>query len=323
MNNKNKKNSFFTKAELKKANPYELHKHYTSFDEWLAQELTVKTNADGSYKMKYANRYELDENGNYIQPQVLDIHHGVELWMICLTKLIDWSIVFAKNEIANKREPKVFEYYGSYRSLRNAILKACPRDLRGQLTQSITVRTISTSMKRLAASGFIKIEYDPNFIGKTRDEKAAMNAQGRHFRKITINYDKIIELSNFEFEKHNKTNVWTSYHDRSREHRWLKKRPYSSLNPILKDLSDKKKKREFAEKLARLHLKLKTAQDVFKAYILFVQNRYTKSEDLTQNLTALKFTEMDEVKAAMAYDSSDAISPYQQAMLNDFINRIQ
>ena len=119
-----------------------------------------------------------------------------------------------------------------------------------------------------------------------------MIKEGRNFRSIKVNHDKIVELSEFDLEPNYKQKdnaSWNKYKRCSREHKWIKKRVISSLSKLSKELKDKERKAEFKKKLAALNLKLKNSFDVFKAYVITKQcDQFTPYDSVHDNLTALK-----------------------------------
>ena len=230
-------------------------------------------------------------------------------------------MVTRTRSVLNKKnkQMKDFAFFGSYARIREKILDAVDEKLRPQLSRSITLRSISTSMRRAADSGFIKIEYNETVTRKTCSDT-------ENYRRITINYDKMMELSEFNLDKRVRSNTWKKYHSSSREHKWLRKRPVSYLKPLIEELADKNRKEEYREKLKALKLKLKNHQDVFKAFIINNQKQY-KTKPL-KNLTTIKSMKEqadDEIRIMYVnHDTGEVVlTPEQEAILLDFYAKLR
>lgn len=317
-----------TKEQKAKANPFMLNNHYIGFDDWINQSFEMILDEDDKpIKVRGALQC-FDEHSNPVYNDRYKLKRKNELWLILITYLIRLALQQQNKSVTQNREIEPYIYYGTYASLRDDLAKHYPKELKNQLKQSINLSTISTSMKRAAESGFIKIEYDHEV---NSDNKRVMNAQGRHYRSIKLNYDKILELSSFNLDpKHEQKNdyTWQKYHRCSREHKWIKKRIISSLLPLVEELKDKERKAEFKKKLAKLNLKLKGPQDVFKAFIITKQgDRFLPNEHVHDNLTALKSTKgykgAPPPEEEIDYDSSGyALTAEQEAFLEAFYERI-
>lgn len=319
-----------TKEQRAKANPLMLNSHYIDFDSWMNQSFEMILDEDDNpIKVRGALQC-FDEHSNPVYNDRYKLKRKNELWLILITYLIRLALQQQNKSVAQNREIEPYIYYGTYASLRDDLAKHYPKELKNQLKQSINLSTISTSMKRAAESGFITIDYDYEV---NSDNKRIMNAQGRHYRSIKLNYDKILELSSFNLSpKYEQKNdyTWQKYHRCSREHKWIKKRIISSLLPLVEELKDKERKAEFKKKLAKLNLKLKGAQDIFKAFIITKQcDRFSPNEHVHDKLTALKSTKgykgapPPDVFDEDEYDDSGyTLTAEQEAYLEAFYERI-
>lgn len=304
---------YLSKEQLALINPYGYQHHYMTTADWINQCFEIQQDNDGRPIIVPGHQI-FNENGNIVQQYKYKIKRKAELWMIALVVIMDLEFATRALSVINKKKVKEFAFYGSYNRIREKILDAVDSKLVPQLSRSITIRSISTSMKRAEASGFIKIEYDQTITRKTC-------SIDKNYRRITINYDKLMELSEFNLDKKKRSNTWKKYHSSSREHKWLKKRPVSYLKPLINELADKNKKEAFREKLKALKLKLKNHQDIFKAFIINMQKMYKTSP--LKNLTTIKSMEeqaTEEIKIMYQKHDTDEIvlSPEQQAILQGF-----
>ena len=293
--------------------PYGYEHHYMKTTDWIKQSFQFERN--NGKEVVVPARPIFDENGNLQVQTKYKIKRKAELWMISLVSIMELEFI-ARNR-KNKKKTKDFAFYGSYKHIRNLILNSVDPRLVPQLSRSITINTISTSMRRAADSGFINIEYDKTITRNTCSDTD-------NYRRITLNYEKIMELSEFNLDK-KRSNTWKKYHSSSREHKFIRKRPVSYLQPLIKDLSDSAKKEVFREKLAALKLKLKNEQDVFKAWILNNQGFYVTGAN--QNLTAIKSQkdEHDEIVAMMYQKPDDqhrALTADERAIFDDLYRSI-
>lgn len=294
--------------------PYGYEHHYMKTTDWINQCFQVQQNENGR-PIILPDRPIIDENGNVLKQSKYKIKRFAELWMISLVLIME--IEFNVRNDKKKRKTNDFAFYGTYGHLRNAILNSVDPRLVPQLSRSITVNTISTSMRRAEASGFIKIEYDKTVTNETCSDT-------NNYRRITLNYDKLMELSEFNLSKE-RSQTWKKYHSSSREHRFMRKRPVSYLQPLIEDLAKESKKEEFREKLAKLKLKYKNHQDVFKAWILTSQGFYITGAN--HNLTAVKSKQdaQDEIIARMYQKPVEdkVLTDEEKAILDDFLSKIK
>ena len=287
-----------------------------TIENWINQCFEIQCDSNGR-PIILPSKPIIDENGNVIQQTKFKIKRKAEEWMIAVAYIMELEKFFREKAFdSKKKQMEEFAFYGSYDRIRNKILSCVDSRLVPQLSRTITRRSISTSLKRAEASGFIKIKYDHTV---TRNTCTADS----NYRRITLNYDKLQELSEFNLtNKRSKT--WKNYHRCSREHKWLSKRPVSYLKPLIDELADKKRKEEFREQLKALKLKLKNHQDVFKAFIIKKQKMYKPSN--LDNLTAIKSTK-DEMSVTyqkpVGVESDDPLTPEQMAILHDFYLKLR
>lgn len=308
---------YLTKEQISLINPLGFQHHYMTTADWIKQcfEFVLDKN---NKPIIVPDGQIIDEAGNVTQQNKYKIKRKAELWMMALVIIMDLELVTRTRTVLAKKKVKDFAFYGSYARIREKIISMADDKLKPQLSRSITIRAISTSMRRAAASGFINIEYNKDVTRKTC-------SVDKNYRRITINYDKLLELSEFNLDKKNRSNTWRKYHHASREHRWLRKRPVSYLQPLINELADKEKKEAYKEKLEALRLKLKNHQDVFKAFIINNQKQY-KTKEL-KNLTTIKSV-MEAANAEISsmyqnVDTGEVVLSYeQQALLQDIIQRI-
>ena len=316
MAEKKKLSQYLSKEQLAVINPYGYQHHYMTTADWINQCFEIEYDEFGK-PIIVPDGQIINESGVITQQYKYKIKRKAELWMIALVIIMDLEHVTRTRNFLNRKKVKDFAFYGSYARIREKILDSVDSKLVPQLSRSITVRSISTSMRRAAASGFISIEYDETVTRKTCSDE-------ENYRRITINYDKLMELSEFNLGKE-RSATWKKYHSSSREHRWLRKRPVSYLKPLIEDLADKNKKEAFREKLKALKLKLKNHQDVFKAFIANKQKMYKTSP--LQNLTTIKsMKEQADEEIRIMYQNHDTgeivLSPEQMAILHNFYARI-
>lgn len=309
-----------TKEQMKVADPYEYHHHFLKTSNWIRQSFEIQCDKNGN-PIKLPARPIIDENGNVKQQTKYKVKRRAEEWMIAIVIMMDLEKNTRIKSVANKKKFDDFAFYGSNKIIRNTILNNVDPLLVPQLSRTITIKSISTSLKRAEASGFIKISYDHTYTKKDGSKK-------KNIRKIKLCYDKLMELNYFETGKNKDSYEWKKYHASSREHRWMLKRPVSYLKPLIEDLSKKEKKNEFKQKLLKLKLKLKSEKDVLKAFILSKQKKYINSYT-TDKLTAVKsnMEEADDLVNKMYrdvdYDSGEFImTDEQHLMLQGFIQRI-
>lgn len=303
------KSKFLTKEQLKMINPLDYQHHYMSTADWIKQCFEFELDKSGQ-PIVIPTHQIIDENGVIVQQYKYKIKRKAELWMMALVIIMDLEFNIRTKNVLKKEKVRDFAFFGSYARIREKILDAVDPKLVPQLSRSITVRSISTSMRRAEASGFIKIEHDETVTRKTC-------SIDKNWRKITINYDKLLELSEFNLDKRKRSDTWKKFHASSREHKWLRKRPVSYLKPLIDDLADANKKEVFREKLEALKLKLKNHQDVFKAFIINFQKQYKTSE--MKFLTTIKsvMEQADEEIRAMYinHDTGEVpLSPEQHAL---------
>lgn len=316
------------KEDLSKINPYNIQQHGISFSDWIKQVFIIKKDEFG--KPLYRTITDRTEDG-FKEVKIYKLKRIAELWLICLTALI--KLEFAHNyKSYNKKDFQSYKFYGRYSILKNMILSAAPDELKYQLSKSITLQTISTAMKRIENDGFITIDYDHSVKYKEREE-------GKYFRTIKINHQKLVELSDFNLSKKERSKTWNNYHRCSREHRYIRKRIFSSLQPLINDLADKEKKMEYRKKLASLKLKLKGEYDVFQAFILHKQKLYKtkqinkmtiiKSEkDLSEELLSSMYNSSsglppEEYEKAYGIPGANCLTSSQEQALQDFYARIK
>lgn len=297
-------------TKIGRLNPYRHEHHYMKTTDWIKQCFEIQRDEQGR-PIVIPDCPFIDENGNLQKQNKYKIKRKAELWMIELVLIADIEMVLRKK---NRLKSNDFAFYGSLQTIRNIILNSVDPCLVPQLSRSITIKTLSTSLRRAEKSGFIKIEYNPDIKRETYSDT-------KNYRRITLNYDKLMELSEFNLER-KRSQTWLKYHSSSREHRWIRKRPISYLKPLIDDLADSNKKEEFRRKLAKLKLKLKNHQDVFKAWIMSKQKFYETME--LKNLTAVKSKkdESDEILALMYHkpDTSGFVMTRQQkAIFNGLV----
>ena len=300
------------KSKINHINPYYCEHHYMLTTDWIKQCFEIQCDENGK-PIVVPDRPYFDENGNLTQQNKYKIKRKAELWMISLVIISDLEMITRKK----KQKITDFAFYGSLQRIRNIILNSVDPRLTPQLSRSITIKTISTSLRRAEKSGFIKIEYNRNITNKTCSHT-------ENYRRITLNYEKLMELSEFNLER-KRSQTWLKYHSSSREHRWIRKRPISYLKPLIDELADANKKEEFRGKLAKLKLKLKNHQDVFKAWIMSKQKFYQTME--LKNLTAVKSKkdESDDLLARM-YQKPDTsgvvLTSHQKAIFDGVVASI-
>ena len=302
-----------TKEQLALINPLGYQHHYMTTADWIKQCFEIQVDKNNK-PIIVPGRQIIDENGNISQQYKYIIKRKAELWMIALVIMMDLEFTTRTRQLLNNKKVKDFAFYGSYARIREKILDSVDSRLVPQLSHSITIKTISTSMKRAAASGFITINYDYDITRKTCSAED-------NYRRITINYDKLMELSEFNLGK-TRSETWKKYHSCSREHRWLRKRPVSYLKGLIEDLADKNKKEAFREKLQALKLKLKNHHDVFKAFIMSKQKMYKTSG--LKNLTTIKsLKDVADEEIRIMYQNHDTgevvLSPQQRSILDNFL----
>ena len=309
------KQQFYTKAQKSVFNPLGYEHHYMLTEDWIKQCFEIQCDKKGN-PIILPDKPIIDENGNIVPQFKYKIKRKAELWMIALVIIMDLEMIFRKDAFFNKKQMKEFAFFGSYDRIREKILACVDSILVPQLSRTITRRSISTSMKRAASSGFITIKYDETVTRNT----CSIN---KNYRRITLNYDKLQELSEFNLTKE-RSETWKKFHRCSREHRWLRKRPVSYLKPLIEELADKQKKEEFREKLKALNLKLKNHQDVFKAFIISKQKMYQTSE--IKNLTAIK-SKKEEISVMYQKHGSSpgeyVPTPYEIQQLQAFYTRFR
>lgn len=313
----------FSKEQLENINPLKMQHHYISTRDWINQCFIIQRDTTGK-EIIIPDRTILSEDGTIVSQSKYKIKRVAELWMISLVILMDLEFNLRAKSVLNKNKKskaiKDFAFYGSYKSIRNQILDSVDVKLRPQLSRSITIRTISTAMKRAELSGFINITYD-----ETINRKNCTHED--NYRRITLNYDKLKEISTLD-PFVNSSYAWQKYHRCSREHRWMRKRPVSYLKPLIDDLSDKNRKEEFKQKLAKLKLRYKNEQDVLKAFIIKNQKMYSANTSLNKNLTAIKSVTEEADKQLMSMyrnydeDSGEYLSPEKMAIFEAFCSSI-
>ena len=308
------KKQVYTKAQKAVFNPLGYEHHYMLTEEWIKQCFEIQCDSSGK-PIILPDSPILDEHGNFIPQCKYKIKRKAELWMIALVIIMDLEMVFRKDALVNNKHMKEFAFFGSYDRIREKILACVDSRLLPQLSRRITRRSISTSMKRAASSGFITIEYDETITRNTC-------SIDKNYRRITLNYDKLQQLSEFNLSRE-RSETWKKFHRCSREHRWLRKRPVSYLKPLIEELADKQRKEEFREKLKALNLKLKNHQDIFKAFIINKQKMYKTSN--IDNLTALK-SKKDEISVMYhKHGLAPGVyvpSPYEIEQLQGFISKL-
>lgn len=310
------KGQFNPKHKNMVCNPLEYQHHYMSIEDWIKQCFEIQCDSSGR-PIILPSKPIIDENGNEKKQVKYKIKRKAEEWMIAVAYIMELEKYFREKDFdAKKKQMEEFAFYGSYDRIRNKILSCVDSRLVPQLSRTITRRSISTSMKRAEASGFIKISYDHTVTRNTCSVDS-------NYRRITLNYAKLQELSEFNLTNE-RSQTWKNYHRCSREHKWLRKRPVSYLKPLIDELADKKRKEEFREQLKALKLKLKNHQDVFKAFIIRKQKMYqTKKLD---NLTAIKSTK-DEMSVTyqkpVGVESESPLTPEQEAILHDFYLKLR
>ena len=309
------KQQHYTKAQKSVFNPLGYEHHYMLTEDWIKQCFEIQCDKKGN-PIILPDKPIIDENGNIVPQFKYKIKRKAELWMIALVIIMDLEMIFRKDAFFNKKQMKEFAFFGSYDRIREKILACVDSRLVPQLSRTITRRSISTSMKRAASSGFITIKYDETVTRNT----CSVN---KNYRRITVNYDKLQELSEFNLTKE-RSETWKKFHRCSREHRWLRKRPVSYLKPLIEELADKQKKEAFREKLKVLNLKLKNHQDVFKAFIISKQKMYQTSE--IKNLTAIK-SKKEEISVMYQKHGSSpgeyVLTPYDSQLLQAFFARFR
>ena len=223
-----------SKEQVTLINPYGYQHHYMTTAEWIQQCFEIQNGPNGK-PIILPGRKIFNEEGNQVQQYKYKVKRKAELWMIALVIIMDLEIAVRTRDVINKKKVNDFAFYGSYKRIREKILDSVDHRLVPQLSHTITIRSISTAMKRAEKSGFVKIQYD-------RTVTRNVCSVDDNYRRITINYDKLMELSEFNLDKRNRSETWKKYHRCSREHRWLRKRPVSYLKPLIEDLADKNKK---------------------------------------------------------------------------------
>ena len=310
-----------TKEQMKLANPYQYHHHFMKTTDWIKHSFELQCDTNGN-PIKLPAKPIVDENGKVIPQFKYKVKRRAELWMIAMVIIMDLEMNTKIKSVASKKNDISFSFYGSYNAIRNVILNSVDSRLVPQLSRTITIKSISTSMKRAEASGFIKIEYDRNVTRRTCTKEL-------NYRKVSLCYDKLLELNYFETGQNKDSYEWNKYHASSREHRWMRKRPVSYLKPLMEDLSKKEKKEEFKQKLLKLKLKLRSEQDVLKAFILAKQKKYinTYTKD---KLSAVK-SDMEEADSQvnLMYQNVDVdtgefiLTDEQRYLIDNFVQRIK
>lgn len=303
------------KSKKEVCNPLGYEHHYMSFEEWVKQCFEIQYDNSGR-PIILPDKPIIDENGNVQKQFKYKIKRKAEEWMIATVYIMELEKFFREKDFDNKKKQvEEFAFFGSLDRIRNKILSCVKKELVPQLSKTITRRSISTSLKRASASGFINITYDQTVTRKTC-------SIDKNYRRITLNYDKLQELSEFNLSNE-RSDTWKKYHRCSREHKWLRKRPVSYLKPLIDELADKQKKEAFRKKLRALKLKLKNHQDIFKAFIISKQKMYQTSK--INNLTAIK-SKKDEISVTYSppiVEPNYVLTTEQSAMLQDFYNKLR
>lgn len=298
-------------------------KHGLSTPEWIKRCFEIQTTPDGKPIVLPAKPI-IDENGILRKQRKYKIKRHAELWMIALVAIMDIEYNTRYKAHRNKKQIDSFAFYGSYKLIRNLILNSVDERLVPQLSQSITFNTINTAMKRAEKSGFIKIEYDDTVNRENCSRE-------KNYRRITLNYDKLVELCDFNLDKHKwcSSDIWKKYHHSSREHKFIRKRPVSYCKKLIDDLTDDKRKNEFKAKLAKLKLKYKNHHDILKAFINTKQKKYSvNNEYSTKYLTTIKSEADDQAEMMrLMYQkpkpSECVVTESQVELLKSFIDNIR
>lgn len=290
--------------------------HGLSTAEWIKRCFEIQTTPDGEPIVIQCGSM-INEDGKEIPLYKYKIKRYAELWLISLVVMMDLEFAVRKNNAFHKKQSTDFAFYGSYSRIRNVILNSVDSRLVPQLSRSITFNTINTSLKRAAASGLINIQYDETVTRNTC-------THDKNYRRITLNYDKLQELCDFEVTPKGRSKTWWKYHHSSREHKFMRKRPVSYCKKLIDDLADKNHKDEFKAKLAKLKLKYKNYHDILKAFIITNQKRYLAGNEYAiKFLTTIK-SEEEVQNATLRYmyqkpdESGLALSEEQQQLLKDF-----
>lgn len=284
----NKQEVVLTAEEKRKANKWDYANHFIGCKFWYRSMIEVRKDSKGNDRVLYGKQIATNNNIP-VYEELLDIHFKVPLWMILTHEFLRLELQKRASDVKNGKEPEEYVYYGKYDTLRKYLLECAAGEERRSLEAKLTDSYIRNSIRRAAESGFLIVEYDyeVNF-----DNIKEMIAEGRNFRSIRVNHDKLSELSVFDLDPEYKlkdNEDWKKYHRCSREHKWMKKRIISSLKKLSEELKVKEKKAAFKKKLAALNLKLKNAFDILKVFVITKQcDQYTPYKSVHDNLTALK-----------------------------------
>ena len=286
---KRKKEVEFTPEQHKLANKWDYHRHFVGIKHWQQMMLEVRKDANGEDRIIYGEQIGYDSFNRPIYEEFFDIHFKVPLWIVLTHEFLRLELQKRYKDVKNGKEPEEYVFYGKYETIRKYILECVSTKYKDSIKRILTDSFIRNSIRRAAESGFLIVEYDydVNFHNKEQ-----MINEGKNFRSIRVNHDKIVELSNFNLDpgyKLKEDDNWNKYHRCSREHKWMKKRVISSLAKLNEQLRLKEKKAAFKKKLATLNLKLKNAFDVLKVFVITKQaDQFTPYASVHDNLTALK-----------------------------------
>ena len=278
-----------TPEQNKLANKWDYKRHFIGIKHWQQMMLEVRKDENGKDRIIYGKQIGYDKFNTPIYEEFVDIHFKVPLWMVLVHEFLRLELQKRYKDVKAGIDPGDYIFYGKYDTIRSYILECVAPKYKESLNRILTDSFIRNSIRRAAESGFLIVEYDydVNFHNQKQ-----MIEDGRNFRSIKVNHDKIVELSEFNLDPNYKlkdSSNWGRYHRCSREHKWMKKRIISSLNKLNEELKVKEKKAAFRKKLAALNLKLKNAFDILKVFVITKQaDQFVPYASVHDNLTALK-----------------------------------
>ena len=286
---KRNKDVELTPEQNKLANKWDYNRHFIGIKHWQQLMLDIRKDSDGNERIIYGKQIGFDKLNTPIYEEFIDIHFKVPLWIILTHEFLRLELQKRYKDVKEGKEPEDYVFYGKYKTIRKYILECVATKYKASLRRILTDSFIRNSIRRAAESGFLIVEYDYDVNFHNQQQ---MIEEGRNFRSIRVNHDKIVELSDFNLDPNYKLKddeSWNKYHRCSREHKWMKKRVISSLAKLNRELKIKEKKAAFKKKLAALNLKLKNAFDVLKVFVITKQaDQFSPYASVHNNLTALK-----------------------------------
>ena len=313
---KNNQEVAFTPEEKKKANPWDYANHFIGYKYWYHSMIEVRKDSNGNDRIKYGKQIATNNNVP-VYEELLDIHFKVPFWMILVHEFLRLELQKRATDVKDGKEPEEYVFYGKYSTIRKYILECVAPNKRRSLEVIMTDSLIRNSIRRAAESGFLIVEYD---LEVNFHNKKTMINEGRNFRSIRVNHDKLAELSVFDLGpdyKLQESENWNKFHRCSREHKWMKKRIISSLKKLSEELKVKEKKAAFKKKLAALNLKLKNAFDILKVFVITKQcDQFTPYKNVHDNLTALKSKKKANISSPPPEDEEYYLTDDDMELLN-------